>query len=161
MKNSILPFSLIMALCLVFTSCDKDDDPTPDVTKGAYEVIMNGKNIARGNDGDVGYLQGGEGGGTWAVSISKGEEISVLISSVPTQAGSSVDIDGSDVTVTISGSLAEGSFLTPVGTSGTVTRVSDTKITFTCTCKDLADWIDGPTYSFEGTIESDAYKMVK
>ncbi|WP_321296360.1 hypothetical protein [Marinifilum fragile] len=148
-----------MALCLVFTSCDKDDDkPAPGVT-GKYEVIMDGKNIAKGNDGDVGFLQGGEGG-TWAASISKGEEISVLISSVPTQTGSSADIDGSDVTVTVSGSLAGGSFLTPVGTSGTVTRVSDTKITFICTCKDLADWIDGPTYSFEGTIESDAYKIM-
>lgn len=160
MKNSILSFSLIIALCLVFTSCDKDDDkPAPSVT-GKYEVIMDGNTIAKGNDGDVGFLQGGEGG-AWAASISKGEEISILISSVPTQAGSSADIDGSDVTVTVSGSIAGGSFLTPVGTSGTVTRVSDTKITFTCTCKDLADWIDGPTYSFEGTIESDAYKMVK
>ncbi len=160
MKNSILSFSLIIALCLVFVSCDKDDDkPAPSVT-GKYEVIMDGNTIAKGNDGDVGFLQGGEGG-LWAASMSKGEEISVLISSVPTQAGSSADIDGSDVTVTVSGSIAGGSFLTPVGTSGTVTRISDTKITFTCTCKDLADWIDGPTYSFEGTIESDAYKMVK
>lgn len=30
MKNSILLFSLIMALCMVFTSCSKDDDNQPE-----------------------------------------------------------------------------------------------------------------------------------
>lgn len=160
MKNSILPFSLILALCLVFVSCDKDDDTTTNVAKGTYEVLMNGEIVAEGNDADVGYAEGGEG--SVSVSISKDEEVSVLISSVPIEIGSSVAIDGSDVTVSVLGNLVGGSYLTPVvDASGTITRVSDSKFTFVCTCKDLADWVDGPTYEFEGTIESSAYKMVK
>jgi hypothetical protein len=161
MKNSILAIGILTCMCLLFASCSNDSDPKPDLKTGKYEVKMDGKTIATGKNGDIGFVKGGEDG-AWVASISKGEEISILISSVPTKVGNSVAIDGSDVTVAISGTLAGGSFLTPVvGASGSITRVSDSKITFTCTCKDLADWVDGPTYSFEGSIASEAYKILK
>ncbi len=160
MKHSILTISILMALSLVFFSCSDDDDPVQEEQKGRYKVIMDGQVIAEGSDGKVGFVQGGEGG-AWTISISKGEEISLLLSAVPTETGSTATIDGSDVTVSVAGSLVKGSYLTPVGSSGTITRVSDSKFTFICTCKDLEDWVGSPTYLFEGSIESDAYKVVK
>ncbi|WP_282015060.1 hypothetical protein [Marinifilum flexuosum] len=159
MKRSIKYLSLLI-IVFAFVACDKDDDTISVIKTGSYSLKMNGEIIAEGYDADVGYAEGGEG--SVSVSISKDEEVSVLISSVPIEIGSSVAIDGSDVTVSVLGNLVGGSYLTPVvDASGTITRVSDSKFTFVCTCKDLADWVDGPTYEFEGTIESSAYKMVK
>jgi|GEM_PF-2644368 len=159
MKRLIKHLSLLI-IVFAFVACDKDDDTISVIKTGSYSLKMNGEIIAEGNDADVGYAEGSEG--SVSVSISKDEEVSVLISSVPIEIGSSVAIDGSDVTVSVLGNLVGGSYLTPVvDASGTITRVSDSKFTFVCTCKDLADWVDGPTYEFEGTIESSAYKMVK
>jgi len=159
MKRLIKHLSLLI-IVFAFVACDKDDDTISVIKTGSYSLKMNGEIIAEGNDADVGYAEGSEG--SVSVSISKDEEVSVLISSVPIEIGSSVAIDGSDVTVSVLGNLVGGSYLTPVvDASGTITRVSDSKFTFVCTCKDLADWADGPTYEFEGTIESSAYKMVK
>jgi hypothetical protein len=65
--------------------------------------------------------------------------------------------------VTISGKnlmLSDGSNETYYATSGTLTRVSLSKISFEGICSDF-NYGNETTYSFSGFMESDAYEIIK
>ncbi|MCT4587404.1 MAG: hypothetical protein N4A71_06245 [Carboxylicivirga sp.] len=153
MKRIVFATCFLLTMSLAFMSCGKDDDPV-NPKGGKYKLEMDGQTIAEGHSNEVGFVQGNG----WLASMGNGEDISILLSSVPVKNGQTINIDGSDITVSIMGKLAKGNYLS-VG--GTITRVSSTKFSFEARCKDLLDWVDGPIYVFTGSIESEAFKIVK
>lgn len=160
MQNATIKMFVILAVVFTMSSCEKDDDTsTLSEQKGSYTISMEGNTVYEGDDGEVGFVEGY----SWAASMSKGDDISVLVSSVPTSG--STEIDGSDCVVTISGKYllkTDGSDESYISVSGTVTRVSDTEIYFSGNCENLMEWnISSTLYSFEGTIESSAYKVMQ
>jgi hypothetical protein len=153
MKKLLLTINVLLAMSLLLISCGSDDD-SPKPKGGHYELVIDGKKVAEGQANEVGYVKGN----SWSASLANGDEISILLSSVPTENGKTVQVDGSDITVTVMGKLAGGNYLS-VG--GTITRESASKFTFETTCKDLVNWINSPLYTISGTIESEAYELVK
>lgn len=156
MKKSILKIAILLsAFAIMATSCGKDDDPTTDKPEGKYTVKMDGKTVATGTTIEVGWL------GTLA-SMSQGEDFTVLVASVPEETGGVYTFDSSHSTgtVTIMGKnllLTGGSDEAYFSASGSVTRVSVTKISFEGTCTAL---LSTDTHTFSGTLESDAFKIV-
>jgi hypothetical protein len=158
MKKSILTVAIVLsALSVVFTSCkkDKDEDGVPAQTEGTYNVVMDGQTIASGTTIEVGWLGN-------LITISKGDDFSVLVASVPENVGGVFQFDEtlSSGTVSIMGKnllLTDGSDELYFSKTGTVTRESNTKITFEGTCSAM---LSIETHTFSGTVESDVFKLI-
>ncbi len=158
MKKSILTIAIALsALSVVFTSCkkDKDDEVAPGQTEGTYNVIMDGQTIASGSTIEVGLLGN-------LISIAKGDDFSVLVASVPENVGGVFQYTDSisSGTVSIMGKnllLSDGSDELYFSHTGTVTRESNTKITFEGSCSAL---FSTEMHTFSGTVESNAFKLI-
>jgi hypothetical protein len=158
MKKSILTVAIVLsALSVVFTSCkkDKDEDAGPAQTEGTYNVVMDGQTIASGTTIEVGWLGN-------LITISKGDDFSILVASVPENVGGVFHCDDSyaNGTITIMGQnllLTDGSDEMYFSHSGTVTRESNTKITIEGTCSAM---LSTEMHTFNGTVESDVFKLI-
>lgn len=154
MRKSILKIAILLsAFAILATSCsDSDDDIT--TLEGKYTLVLDGSTVASGTTEEVGMIGN-------AISLSKGDEFGVLISGVPETVGGEAEIgaNGSDASVSITGInlLENGEDEMYFSISGTIKRTSGNKISFEGTCSDLG----GTTvHTFNGTAESDAYKII-
>jgi hypothetical protein len=158
MKKSILTMAIVLStLSVVFTSCkkDKDEDAGPAQTEGTYNVVIDGQTIASGTTIEVGWVGN-------AATVSKGDDFSVIISSIPVEVGEVFHFDEtmSSGTISIMGKnllLSDGSDEMYFSQTGTVTRESKTKITFEGTCSAM---LTTDKHTFSGTVESDVFKMI-
>lgn len=154
MKKSIIKVVMLLsAFAILATSCGKDDVPEQELD-GSYTVKMDGKTIATGTTIEVGWLE-------TLASMSKGEDFTVLVASVPEETGGVYTFDSSNATgtVTIMGKnllLTDGSDELYFSASGSVTRVSTTKISFEGTCSAM---LSSEIHTFSGTLESDVFKI--
>lgn len=155
MKKSILKIAILLGVFAVLTtSCGKDEDPTPDQHDGKYTVIMDGKTIATGTTIEVGWLE-------TLASMSKGDDFTVLVASVPKETGGVYNFDNSNSTgsVTIMGKnllFSDGSDELYFSVSGSIKRESTTKISFEGICSAM---LSSETHTFSGTLESEAFKI--
>jgi len=155
MKKSIFTIAILLsAFAILATSCSKDDDPTTEKTEGKYTVKMDGKTIATGTTIEVGWLE-------TLASMSKGDDFTVLVASVPEETGGVYNFDSSSSTgtVTIMGKnllLTDGSDELYFSASGSIKRESTTKISFEGTCSAM---MSSETHRFSGTLESDVFKI--
>jgi uncharacterized protein YodC (DUF2158 family) len=96
-------------------------------------------------------------------TISDGDNISIFATGFSFSVNESFDMINGGPQVTISGKnlmLSDGSNETYYATSGTLTRVSLSKISFEGICSDF-NYGNETTYSFSGFMESDAYEIIK
>lgn len=155
MKKNLLSIAILLGVSgLMFTSCEKTiaDDET---WGGTYEIVINGKVVAEGETEEVGMVFN-------VISMSKGEDFSVLVSGVPESSGdeTKIDEDASEGSVTIMGmNLLEedGTEEMYFSADGTIKRASGSKVTFEGTCTTLTDQTPIP---FSGTLESKAFKLI-
>jgi hypothetical protein len=158
MKKSILTIAIALSvLSVVFTSCkkDKEEEVLSGQTEGTYDVMIDGQTIASGSTIEVGWLGN-------LITIANGDAFSVLVASVPENVGGVFHCDDSyaNGTITIMGQnllLTDGSDELYFSHSGTVTRESDTKITFEGTCSAM---LSTEIHTFSGTVESDVFKLI-
>ena len=155
MKKSIFKIAILLsAFAILVTSCGKDDDEKiPDQLSGKYHLVMDDTTVADGTTEEVGML-----GNT--VSLSVGEDFGVIIAGVPESIGGTAQIggqgDGCSVIISGRNLLSNGTDEMYFSVSGTVKRTSGSKITIEGTCTNLS----GGTHTFNGTAESDAYKII-
>lgn len=154
MKKSIFKIAILLSVFAVLvTACGEDDIPEQELD-GTYTVKMDGKTIASGTTIEVGWLE-------TLASMSEGEDFTVLVASVPEETGGVYTFDSSNATgtVTIMGKnllLTDGSDELYFSASGSVTRVSTTKISFEGTCSAM---MSSEIHTFSGTLESDVFKI--
>ena len=158
MKKSILNIAILFTIfSVVLSSCSKDDIETPaDQAEGKYTVIIDGKTVASGTTIEVGYLEA-------LATIGEGDDFGLLVGSVPLTVGGVTQFDATNAsgTITIMGKnllLTDGSDELYFSKSGTIKRESTTKISFQGTCTAM---LSSVSHTFSGTIESDAYKLIK
>jgi hypothetical protein len=156
MKKSLLAIAIILgAASTILTSCNKDEVDPLDQWGGSYELLMDGKVIAKGDTEEIGLLGN-------AASASNGEEFGILLANVPLSAGGVTNIDDTEESgmVSITGRnlmLDDGSDELYFAISGSITRESASTITFEGTCASL----NGATeHSFSGSMESKAFKLI-
>lgn len=156
MKKSILNFAILLSIfSMALISCSKDDKDSSGEPGGKYSINMNGKVVASGTTAEVGFLQN-------LATIGEGEDISLLVASVPLTVGATYQFDASNSsgTVTIMGKnllLNDSSTEMYFSISGSVKRESATKISFQGVCSEMGSSV---SHSFSGSIESDAYKLI-
>ena len=155
MKKSILKITIILTVfAFMATSCDKKDNELPAQLDGKYKVIMDGNIVAEGETEEVGMIGN-------AISLSLGQDFGILISGVPVSVGgeAQIDVNSSDVTVTISGKnlLRTVDYEMYFSISGKVTRSTASKISFEGTCSEMGSTT---VHTFSGTADSDAYKII-
>ena len=162
MKKLFFTIGILFSLFSAgLSSCSKDDSaPVSSDPSGTYKLVMNGNTVAEGTSTNKVMLYG-----TTVNMGGTGSELVVTITNVPVSIGGSIEIkassgsDGKNCQVTLSGTdlIKNGEDEIYWGISGTVTRTSATKISFTGICKEDASATI--THSFEGYVESDAYKV--
>lgn len=156
MKKSFLTIAVLLGLfSIVITSCSEDEDP-PTTYSATYSISMDGEEVASGTTEEVGILEN-------LASIGEGDDLSLLIASIPLTVGGVTEFDASNSSgvVTIMGKnllLTDGSDELYFSTSGSITRESTSKISFEGTCTMLMGTTE---HSFSGYIESSAYKIIK
>lgn len=156
MKRSFFTLAIfVSALSVMFTSCDKDVTDGTDTFGGSYELTMDGDKIAEGDTEEVGMLGN-------ATSVSKGEDFAILLANVPETVGGTTQLDDQQTggLVTIMGKnllLDDSSDEMYFSISGTIKRVSASKITFEGTCSELGS---DTTHTFSGSMESNAFKLI-
>ncbi len=156
MKKSILAIAIILgAASTVLTSCKKDDVEPLDQWGGSYELLLDGKVVAKGDTEEIGMLGN-------AASASNGEEFAILLANVPLSSGDVTNIDDSEESgmVSITGKsllLDDGTDELYFAISGTIKRKSATTITFEGSCSSLQD---ATKHTFSGSMESKAFKLI-
>lgn len=156
MKRSLFTIAIfVSALSVMFTSCDKDVPDGPDQYGGSYELTMDGDKIAEGDTEEVGMLGN-------AASVSKGEGFAILLANVPETVGGTTQLDDQQTggLVTIMGKnllLDDSSEELYFSVSGTIKRVSASKITFEGTCTNFGS---STSHTFSGSMESKAFKLI-
>jgi len=154
MKKSILKIAILLsAFAIMATSCGKDDAEIPTQLGGEYKVSMDGATVVSSKTEEVGML-----GNT--ITLSSGEQFSIIIAGVPESVGNVAQIgDDTGTSVIISGKnlLGNGEDEMYFSISGTVKRNSASKISFEGTCSDIGGTI---VHTFSGTGESDAFKII-
>jgi len=144
MKQKIFTIAILLSLFIIaLSSCKKDDNESPSNTDGGaeYKLEMNGNIVAEGTSTNQVMMYG-----TTVNMGGTGSELVVTITNVPAAIGGTIDIDqssgsnGDQCQVTISGNdlIKDGENEIYWGISGTVTRTSETKISFTGVCKEDA-----------------------
>ena len=149
---------ILGAMLLILGSCSKknDDNPTlPTQLGGSFELVINDVAIANETTENVGMLDD-------LITVGRDTGLGIIIVKVPRTVGGVTNIgDGDeDGSVTISGENllnTDGSAEVYFSVSGTITRVSATKVSFQGTCNSF-----GTTgvYSFSGYAESEAFKII-
>lgn len=156
MKKSILTTAIFLgALSMMLTSCVKDILDDEGQWGGTYELIIDGEVVKEGSTEEVGML------GNLA-SVSNGETFGLLVANVPGTNGGVTQIDDSEeggvVTITGRNILKDdGSDELYLSMSGSIKRVSSSKITFEGSLTSLEDV---STHTFSGTMESNAFKLM-
>lgn len=159
MKKSIFKMTLILsALVLILGSCSKknDDNPTtPAQLNGKFKLEINNVLITEETTEDVGML--GD-----LITMGNDAGLALIIVKVPRTVGAVTNIgDGDeDGSVSISGENllnTDGSAEVYFSVSGTITRVSATKVSFEGTCNSFGT---AGVYSFSGYAESEAFKII-
>lgn len=166
MKKAIFTIAMILGLfSVVLSSCKKDDAPAdtnPINTEASatYKLVMDGNIVAEGTSTNKVMMFG-----TTINLGGAGSDFVITITNVPESIGGiiaineSSGVNGDKCQLTISGKnmMESGADEIYWGTSGTVTRTSETKISFEGICK--ADASGNIVYTFSGNIESDAFKV--
>ncbi len=156
MKNLIRATTILMTLSLVFISCEKDKpvtNPEEDQT-GKYQIYIDGSILVEGTTIASGAIQDADG--NWVNTVTIGDDaksLSIVVSQFSRTIGSTVtmDTDGDPgVVFTSKTDLYSTS-------SGTLTRESDSKISFEGTC---TEFMSQTQHTIKGYIESNAYKLV-
>lgn len=163
MKKSIFTFAILLSLfSVVLSACNKDnnDSAVSGSTSATYKLLLNSNIVAEGTSTNK-VMQYG----TTANMGGTGSELVITITNVPVSIGGTIDINqssgsnGDQCQLTLSGNdlIKLGEDEIYWGISGTVTRTSASKISFTGICKEDASATI--THTFSGHIESDAYKV--
>ena len=156
MNKTIFKIMFLLSVITVITaSCDKNEVSDPTKADGKYTLIMDGKTIASGTTLEVGWLE-------TAATMSEGDNFSIIVASIPGETGKTYSFDNSSSsgTVTIMGKnilLTNGSDEMYFSQSGSVTRVSKTKVSFEGKCSAM---MSTEIHTFSGTMESDVFKVV-
>lgn len=156
MKKSILTIAIFLgALSIMLTSCEKKILNDEGEWGGTYELLIDGKVVKEGSTEEIGMLAN-------LASVSDGENFGLLVANVPGSKGGVTQIDDSEEggVVTITGRNImkdDGSDELYMSISGSIKRVSSSKITFEGTLTSLEDVT---THTFSGTIESNAFKLM-
>ncbi|MDA3943457.1 MAG: hypothetical protein PF694_07955 [Bacteroidetes bacterium] len=158
MKKSIYTIAIFLSIfSVVLTSCNKDDDTPPEETelKGSFQINIDGVLSENGTNADVGLIQ--ETSGSYQNMVTIGPSglapTGIMVTGFPRTIGSTVDMKDSDPGITITS--GQNYYST---TSGTITRTSASKISFTGKCKAL---LETQEYTITGFVESDAWKVIK
>lgn len=156
MKRTFLAITVFLGtMSLMLTSCTKDILDEDGEWGGTYELLIDGEVVKEGSTEEVGMIAN-------LASVYDGESFGVLVANVPGSNGDKTQIDDSEeggaVTITGRNIIKEdGSDEMYISASGTITRVSSSKITFEGTIVSLDDL---STHTFSGTIESNAFKLM-
>jgi hypothetical protein len=156
MKKSIFTFAIFLgALSIMLTSCEKDILTDDDSWGGTYELLIDGKVVKEGSTEEVGMFAN-------LASVSEGEDFGILVANVPGTNGGVTQINDSEeggvVTITGRNLLKDdGSDELYLSMSGSIKRVSSSKITFEGTLTSLDDVT---AHTFSGTMESNAFKLM-
>ena len=153
MKNTI-KFLAILLIALTFQSCGDDDNPIDDnpATESYYKVYVDGALFTELSDATASILNG---------DIATGNQIdfAIFVNNVP-EIGETVDVDleawlvaesDGDYTlpmVWMSGDNVDSNQARMF--SGSITRESKFKVTFTGIYKELI--LEGPSHTFSGEI---------
>jgi hypothetical protein len=126
-----------------------------DAWGGTYELKIDGKVVKEGSTDEVGMFLN-------LASISEGENLGILVANVPGTNGGVTQINDSEegglVTITGRNILKDdGSDELYLSMSGSIKRVSSSKITFEGTLTSLEDVT---AHTFSGTMESNAFKLM-
>lgn len=153
MKKSLILISFFVGiLSLMISSCSKDSDELKTDYSGTYILNMDQVKVAEGTTKEVGMMGNN-------ISISEGENLSIGLFGVPASVGETYVLDENDSPVSIIGKnllLSDDSSEWYLSVSGSMTRVSSSKFSFEGVCEDL----DGNSHSFNGEVESDAFKLI-
>jgi len=169
MKNLFLRLSILMVLSLSVLACEKEDNDTvtpsstqPEQISGTYKLYMDGNLVAEGSTTEVGMVQNLQQEYTNSVTMSKGEEVSLLLNGFSLVSGQEVTIDDNGGPgLTIMGKnlvLSDDSDEMYFAKSGTITRTSGSKISFEGSCNNITST---NTHTFNGYIDSEAYEQIK
>lgn len=155
MKNVFSITIISIAIIVLFSSCKKDD---PDIIgsgdmDGKYEILIDGSVIAEGSTDEVGLMQDADQNYVNNVTIGD-ESISISVFQFPKNVGGTVEMDtDSDPGLSV---IKLGVIYGTI--SGTLTRVSDSKISFEGKCTKL---LDPNEHTISGYVESDLWEVIK
>ena len=149
MKNTI-KFLVVFFLAITFQSCGDDDTVIDDnPTENAYyKVYIDGDIFSESSNPDGGIING-------ELVMGNNSDFTLLIYNIP-EIGQTKDVNyeaWADDSITNSMVQIMGDNGTPFGYymfSGTLTRVSKYKVTFTGTY--LEELLSGPSHDFNGEI---------
>lgn len=165
MKKSFLLISILCVVLSVFTSSCDTDDPVlgdePGQLVGEYELYMDGELTVDGSTGEVGMVQAPDESYNTIVTISKDKVVSIMVTGFSKSIGETTEIDGSDITVTITGENllnSDGVEEMYFAKSGTIKRDSESKISFEGECTVI---LGQNPHQFSGFVKSDAFEVIK
>lgn len=160
MKKSIFKTAIILsALVLILGSCSKKSDENtrpPAQLAGKFKLVLNDVVVADESTNEVGMYED-------IVTVGRDENLGIIIAKVPTTVGGVTNIgdDANSGSVSISGMNilnSDGVTEVYISISGTITRDSETKVSFQGTCGQLGS----PTViNLSGYAESDAFKTIQ
>jgi hypothetical protein len=157
MKNLILTALVFITLSMVSISCEKDNPGTGteiDLT-GTYEVYIDGSVVVEGTTLASGSAQNADG--VWINTVTMGDEaksMNIVVGQFPRTVGETVTMDtDSDPGVIFTHQSVMYSTI-----SGTLTRETASKISFSGSCVEL---MTQEEHSVKGFVESDSYKQIK
>ncbi len=169
--RKIFALLFVSGLTLSFIACTTDDDQDiiKDITNtetynGTYELFINDSLISDGAIDEVGMTQWTDHPYKNIVSLDRGTILQLLISGFSYTVGEQTTLnDDSDdePTITFGGwdILYKDREEFYFSTGGTLTRTSDSRITFEGTCSEMLNSND--IVSFRGYYESEAFKEIK
>lgn len=156
MKKLILTSIALVTLCMVFNSCGKDDPVTPedtvnDLITGSYEIFIDGSLYGQGSAANVGLIMDNNGNYVNNLSLSD-DGVSILVYAFPTNIGASIEMEmDNEPGLSIIGTKTYGTI------SGTLTRESETKISFVGKCTEM---FQAEEHTVSGVVETDALKKL-
>lgn len=155
MKKTLFTFTVLAIIFgAIAASCSKDEDPDPEVMSGEYSIVIDGELSKQGTTTEVGRIKDDQGDYVNTVTIGTTGEISIVVSGFPKTIGSIVNMDESgDPGVNI---VAGQDYFGTV--SGTITRTSADRISFTGKCSKL---LGTEEYDISGFVESELWEVIK
>lgn len=154
MKKSVLSIAILLSIfSVVLTSCGKDDSATPEkeVLTGKFEIYIDGSLYTEGTNAEVGYILDNQQNYVNTVTIGN-DDMSIIVSQFPRSIGDVVAMDtNSDPGVLITSTEMYGTV------SGSLTRVSGSKISFVGKCKKL---METQEHTISGYVEAEVWKNI-
>ena len=154
-KSIVLLTVLLSVFSLALTSCSSDDDPPsgPEVSKGNYEIYLDGVLYKEGTNAEVGLIKDAQGNYVTTVTIGMGSDVSILVSGFPRTISDVANMDpNGDPGVNMTSGTDYYSTM-----SGTLTRTSASKISFEGTCTKL---MEAQVHTLTGYVESSAWDVI-